>query len=967
MRWIDLHPSASSSDFGETDPTERPRDADVLGAAFAMHRTALRATEDAHRAAARAWESTDTATRAATLRNRAGAAHLARADSYRQKSQLLERNGTVSSQSGVPVTRESIRAVAAEDELGPESLPSPRRIVEQALDATAGLPSGETGVSRPRLPVRVGLLAGPRLESGFLGAADILSLTSEDWAENLEEIDLLIVGSETSESPEVLEDAVIPACQERTIPTVFFSTASGDDVDATLGLAEACDWVFAVDQQAMQRYRQLRRNPGTVETVRLPISPLLHTPVGTRPGRTDLVALFGVDQSPSSRQLSPEESTTPLFDGVLASGRSAAFLQPGGAQGTHRAQWAVPTEYAPWTLSQREMPELTSAEELARLQRGVDAGMAVNAVLGSQTLVDSQVLQLQASGTMVLSTYNQGVNSYYPNVHIANSAEDVAKALQYMTTEELRRVQGDGIRRVFRDHHGTDVLTRICRTVGVSVPAAQERVLVVTDELTAELASDIKEQTHPVVASTSWSQLNDWQPASSSAPGDYDILMPMSAARRYSPFYAEDHVAAFRYQGIAITTKLTGPLTETDELAHQHSSGIQEPELTAWWQPGPEATQSPEALRDTLLSSPVYAIDHLGHRPVTARRTVDALAGSDFEESKREFRSTAESLGLELAVVVPIFNNGDHLRHKAFASLRRSEMFDRMHVLLINDGSSDASTLDTIEELTHSHPNVSAFHHAAGGSGSASRPRNTGLELSFTEFVTYLDPDDEELDDGYLELLEALRTQPRADFALGNMAVWTHRYTVFDYHAWFLAGVEHRDGLNWPHPQTLRTVNFRPASIEALVARTGWLKGLGLVQPVGAVGQDTYFFQQLMYYATAYVPVYRPVYTYYGAVDTSIVNVVSPNYFRKYLILETARADWLREVGLLDDYMEQRFEAFFVSWYLDKFDKVHPHQRAEAAEILHQIADAYGPYEWSSPRARAFFTSNPDPRTLQPA
>lgn len=234
MRWIDLHPSASSSDFGETDPTERPRDADVLGAAFAMHRTALRATEDAHRAAARAWESTDTATRAATLRNRAGAAHLARADSYRQKSQLLERNGTVSSQSGVPVTRESIRAVAAEDELGPESLPSPRRIVEQALDATAGLPSGETGVSRPRLPVRVGLLAGPRLESGFLGAADILSLTSEDWAENLEEIDLLIVGSETSESPEVLEDAVIPACQERTIPTVFFSTASGDDVDATL-------------------------------------------------------------------------------------------------------------------------------------------------------------------------------------------------------------------------------------------------------------------------------------------------------------------------------------------------------------------------------------------------------------------------------------------------------------------------------------------------------------------------------------------------------------------------------------------------------------------------------------------------------------------------------------------------------------------------------------------------------------
>nr|WP_255728054.1 glycosyltransferase family 2 protein [Nesterenkonia sp. LB17] len=354
---------------------------------------------------------------------------------------------------------------------------------------------------------------------------------------------------------------------------------------------------------------------------------------------------------------------------------------------------------------------------------------------------------------------------------------------------------------------------------------------------------------------------------------------------------------------------------------------------------------------------PVYALDHLGHRPAGARRQIDRAQGTDIAEAREEFRQTAQEQGLELAVVVPIYNNGDHLRHKAFASLRRSGIFEKMHVLLINDGSTDASTVDTIEELADAWPNVSAFHHPLGGSGSASRPRNTGLALSFTEFVTYLDPDDEELEDGYWELLERLREAPEADYALGTMAVWTRNYAVHDYHERFQAGVEHRDGLDWPKPDGLVTLNFRPASIEALVARTVWLQSLGLVQPVGAVGQDTYFFQQMFFHTRAYVPVYRPVYTYYGAVETSIVNVISPNYFRKYLILEQDRAAWLREVGLLEVYREQRFESFFVSWYLQKFKHVLPHDRDEAAGVLRELIAAYGDVRWRDPRGREFFRS----------
>lgn len=330
-------------------------------------------------------------------------------------------------------------------------------------------------------------------------------------------------------------------------------------------------------------------------------------------------------------------------------------------------------------------------------------------------------------------------------------------------------------------------------------------------------------------------------------------------------------------------------------------------------------------------------------------------------------RSTAEELGLELSVVVPIYNNGDHLRHKAFASLRRSEIFERMHILLINDGSTDPGTTDTIEELAETWPNVSAFHHARGGSGSASRPRNTGLALTHTPYVTYLDPDDEELDDGYAELLDTLKETPEANFALGTMAVWTNRLQLQDYHEWFAAEIEQRDGLFRPEKDSLVRVRFKPASIEAMVIRTDWLQSLGLEQPVGAVGQDTFFFQQLLYYTDAYVPVFRPVYTYYGAVETSIVNVVSPNYFRKYLGLEQARAAWLEEIGLKKAYLETRFESFFITWYLRKLQLVPEPQREEAAGVLHEIVALYGDHRWKDLEARRFFKRYPRQQLNDPS
>lgn len=971
MRWIDLHPSDAASETTTVAERDAATDADVLSAARVAHQTALASAAQAHRAAAKSWSGLAQDSMATSLHQRHASAHLSRADAL--------------SETGSPATL-----------AGADQLESPTLAWRKALSAATQLPPAEAGVSRPHLDLRVGLVAGPRLHAGFFGLAEFRDLTSENWETQLENLDLVLIGSEAEDSREFLTETLIPAARAQGLSVALVVT-SGPRLGPWSVIAESCTHVFATDPEAATLLRSHCPENTPVEVIPHPVSPMLHSPLGTRPAPTRLIALLGIEQLRPAPHLDEPQFIPPLFDGVLGSGRPTALLPPHltpGFQATSAPtprpasepdptptsqpfaplasprtfrepqpyHWAIPADYAPWTLTRAEAALLGTAAESARMQRAMDVGLAVNAVKDSQAVFDPQILQLQACGTMVFSTYNQGVNSYYPQVHIANSAEDVSKTLETMSLDELRRVQGDGIRRIFTDHHGSDVLTRIAAKAGCAVEAAQDRVLVVVDDLTDALRADIASQTHPRVEATTWAELA----ADTPLTGGFEILVPLSSTRRYSPEYLADHVAAFRYQGASVTTKLDGDAASTDDAAHQRRAGVTDLGLSAWWRPASAALRSPDALLKTLEAGqgassstmPVYALDHLGHRPVGARRDIDREQGTDIAEAREEFRRTVEEQGLELAVVVPIYNNGDHLRHKAFASLRRSSIFEKMHILLINDGSTDASTVETIEELAHAWPNVSAFHHSLGGSGSASRPRNTGLALSFTEFVTYLDPDDEELEDGYWELLERLREAPAADYALGTMAVWTRNYAVHDYHERFQAGVEHRDGLDWPKPDALVALNFRPASIEALVARTAWLQSLGLVQPVGAVGQDTYFFQQMFFHTRAYVPVYRPVYTYYGAVETSIVNVISPNYFRKYLILEQDRAAWLREVGLLEVYREQRFESFFVSWYLQKYKRVLPHDRDEAAGVLRELIAAYGDVRWRDPRGREFSRSS---------
>ncbi|GAA1811864.1 glycosyltransferase family 2 protein [Nesterenkonia flava] len=339
--------------------------------------------------------------------------------------------------------------------------------------------------------------------------------------------------------------------------------------------------------------------------------------------------------------------------------------------------------------------------------------------------------------------------------------------------------------------------------------------------------------------------------------------------------------------------------------------------------------------------------------------------GDDLASINAEARVAVADQHLQLAVILPVFNNGDLLRERSFASLRRFPQFSRLHVLLIDDGSTDPDTVATVRELAQAYPNVTAFLHRTGGSGSASRPRNVGLALTHTPYVTYLDPDDEAHDDVLWRAHEALAQAPEAQLAITNQLRagsegWQDVNNIRHYD---LHPLEGRADLYRAGPQVLTQAQFRQTNLAALVIRTEWLKSTGIEQVLGAAGQDSLFFLQVFAAAETFLAHREPAYLYHADTPGSMVNAVGARYFAKCVIRERAQAQWLKESSLLEAYVRQGLERALVTWYLRKLKQVPGDdggfQRAECAQLIREIASLYvgdpSRHRWRYPQTMLFF------------
>ena len=130
-------------------------------------------------------------------------------------------------------------------------------------------------------------------------------------------------------------------------------------------------------------------------------------------------------------------------------------------------------------------------------------------------------------------------------------------------------------------------------------------------------------------------------------------------------------------------------------------------------------------------------------------------------------------MDVNISVIIPVYNVDGYLQ-RCLQSLEEQTIFDRLEIVLVDDGSTDASGA-LCDEFAARHENVRVFHKSNGGVSAA---RNDGIERATGNYYLFLDSDDFLRADA-CELLAKTAQDERADFVVfQEMAVYDDKVRV---------------------------------------------------------------------------------------------------------------------------------------------------------------------------------------------
>lgn len=726
----------------------------------------------------------------------------------------------------------------------------------------------------------------------FLVVTSWKGLHGDDWKG---------VATPTSKKRQRLLD-MMEQVKAKGIPVVFQSTEDPSNFDRFSDLAKVADYILTSDEAMIPEYQVLCGHD-RIEATSFGVNPIIHNPVGATRSRKKHVLFAGSWMAKYPERV---KDTEMLFDGVLRSDHTLDIVD-------RNYQLNLPDYHFPERYVPRVAPAIPY-DALQQVSKCYDWVLNLNSIKYSKTMCARRVYESQALGNLILSNYSIAVNNDFPNVFTIHDHQEAQAILERTTQEEIDRLRAEGIRSVMSSHTVYDRIDQLTRLLQLDMPPVKRTLLVVLRNATPELEQLLARQSITADVICHESELTGALYASA------DLVTVLDGAESYGEYYLEDLVNGFKYSDVSITRK-----TRTEE-AHFVIREAEGSTVNAmiWREAFPYEQFSEGKIEGETLF-------------------LDALEWN-------EGGGTAMIEAPVLSVVVPIFNNGRHLTYKCFASLKRMDRFDESEIILVDDGSTDRFTRQAIDRLARRHGNVVTHLFPTGGSGSASRPRNKGVELARSERIAFLDPDNEVLSDRYAELLAELDQDPTLDFAVGHMKKLAEKTSIIA-----LPKIRKQGRTVCDQPKAYLLENrFSVQSIQALVVNRRFLQEHQLEQVVGAVGQDSLFFQEMMLHANRVLLVNRVIHYYYAAVAGSTVNSLTVRFFERSVVREKARAEKFARYGVLDAYKTTRFEHFFEHWYLVKLRYCSDKDFAPSVALLRMIVAFYEPMNLTNPLIRQF-------------
>ena len=97
-------------------------------------------------------------------------------------------------------------------------------------------------------------------------------------------------------------------------------------------------------------------------------------------------------------------------------------------------------------------------------------------------------------------------------------------------------------------------------------------------------------------------------------------------------------------------------------------------------------------------------------------------------------------MNYKLSVIIPTYNAENYLLGAVNSIKNQSLGFENIEIILVDDNSSD-NTKAILKELAQEHGNVKSIF-LNDNSGTASQPRNVGIENASSAYIMFLDNDD---------------------------------------------------------------------------------------------------------------------------------------------------------------------------------------------------------------------------------
>ncbi len=724
-------------------------------------------------------------------------------------------------------------------------------------------------------------------------------------------------GVKFREKPKNALDKILAHCRENKVPTIFQSIEDPSNFEYFLPIAKQFDVVYTSDADVIERYKEACGH-GRVYYLEYGVNPQLHNPIGSR--RHSIDAAFFAGSYPTRY---PERCADMqlILDAVAKEGSLVVADRNFGATAT---ELQYPEKYRQFLMPPIEHDLLQSMHKLFRFN------LNFNSIKHSGTMCAMRVYELQALGKAVISNYALSVMNTFHDIRIAAHEEDLVDLFAPATVEDYR-AETRALRAVMTDLTCYDLAARIMKEVGRVDPAVERPrvalVVTATDDAAARARVDAQSYLHKKhVGVEALRAVADW-PAYCKEHNIRFVAF-FADGDEYGHFYLQDMINAFKYTKSRYVTKNAvlkdGAVTEAAQ--HDYTALMPAKARTVFdaarldldWALG-------LGWRETVADLPGgYAVDPFEYAEGPAVKTTPRLQAAD----------------AELSVIVPVFNNGRFLEGRCVPSLRRNAVWPKLDVILIDDGSTDAETLDICRRLVARHGNVRLEQFGPGGSGSASRPRNRGLDMSWAPLVTFLDPDNEISPGGYDKMMALYaREAPKGGVSF-----------VSGYHVKIDKAVrqigKHTDAEAFRQEKLeeyfFKRGRFPVVSTQAAVISRKLFEDGAFRFVERAAGQDTLFGWELLCRADGGVFTGAAYIKYYAERPTSVTNTLDAEYFEKKLVMETAQVAVLKERGLFDLFMTHHWDNFVKNWYLPKLEGVVPSERAKAVAILEKILALYG-------------------------